>query len=70
MDPEQAQIDRVLEDVHAELSGFVFTAARNWQRSLKVDAERRSLLCFAIRDLQVTRARNHVLAGLEKLGAA
>ena len=70
MDPEQAQIDRVLEEVHAELSGFVFTAARNWQRSLKVDAERRSLLCFAIRELQLTRVRNHVLSRLEDMGAA
>lgn len=70
IDKEQQEIDRLLDELHAELSAFIFTAARDWQRSLKVDAEKRSLLCFAIRELQLTRAHNHAMQELERRSGA
>ena len=62
IDAEQKRIDRGLQQLHEELSGFVFTASRNWKRSLIVNAETRGLLCFAIRELQLKRANNRARA--------
>lgn len=59
MDKEQKRMSKVLREMREELDGFVFTAARNWQRSLKVDAEKRGLLRFAIVQLELLRAKNH-----------
>lgn len=58
-DKEQERISELLAEMRQELDGFVFTAARDWQRSLKVDAEKRGLLRTAIVELEVKRARNH-----------
>lgn len=57
-DKEQRRISRLLAEMREELDGFVFTAARNWQRSLKVDAEKRGLLRLAIVQFEILRARN------------
>lgn len=58
MDKEQKRISRLLAEMRVELDGFVFTAARDWKRSLKVDAEKRGLLRLAIVQLEIIRAKN------------